>query len=83
MTDVTALLLQWGKGDESALERLIPLVHRELHQIARRCILKVSPEHARPSRGNSFEILRAEARPESGVSYVALRAGALDHDRSL
>jgi len=30
------LLLQWGQGDESALERLIPLVHRELHQIARR-----------------------------------------------
>ena len=35
---VTALLLQWGKGDESARERLIPLVHRELHQIARRCM---------------------------------------------
>ena len=37
-TNVTGLLLQWGKGDESALERLIPLVHRELHQIARRCM---------------------------------------------
>jgi RNA polymerase sigma-70 factor, ECF subfamily len=35
---VTALLLDWGKGDEAALERLIPLVHRELHQIARRCL---------------------------------------------
>jgi hypothetical protein len=35
--NVTALLLKWGKGDEAALERLIPLVHRELHQIARRC----------------------------------------------
>jgi len=32
------LLLQWGQGDETALERLIPLVHRELHQIARRCM---------------------------------------------
>jgi RNA polymerase sigma-70 factor (ECF subfamily) len=37
-TTVTALLLQWGDGDEAALERLIPLVHRELHQIARRCM---------------------------------------------
>ena len=37
-TNVTGLLLQWGKGDEGALERLIPLVHRELHQIARRCM---------------------------------------------
>ena len=35
---VTGLLLQWGQGDEAALERLIPLVYRELHQIARRCM---------------------------------------------
>ena len=35
---VTGLLLAWGEGDEAALERLIPLVHRELHQIARRCM---------------------------------------------
>ena len=35
---VTGLLLQWGQGDEGALERLIPLVHRELHAIARRCM---------------------------------------------
>jgi RNA polymerase sigma factor (TIGR02999 family) len=33
---VTGLLLKWGQGDKDALERLIPLVHRELHQIARR-----------------------------------------------
>jgi RNA polymerase sigma-70 factor, ECF subfamily len=32
------LLLQWGQGDETALDRLIPLVQRELHQIARRCM---------------------------------------------
>ena len=35
-TRVTGLLLKWGRGDEGALERLIPLVYRELHQIARR-----------------------------------------------
>lgn len=37
-TRVTGLLLKWGRGDEAALERLIPLVHRELHEIARRCM---------------------------------------------
>jgi len=37
-TRVTGLLLKWGRGDEDALERLIPLVYRELHQIARRCM---------------------------------------------
>ena len=35
---VTGLLLAWGKGDEAALERLVPLVERELHRIARRCM---------------------------------------------
>ena len=37
-TNITALLLEWGKGDVTARERLIPLVHQELHQIARRCM---------------------------------------------
>ena len=35
---MTALLLKWGLGDEAALERLIPLVHQELHRIAQRCM---------------------------------------------
>jgi RNA polymerase sigma factor (TIGR02999 family) len=34
--NVTSLLLEWGHGDENALQRLIPLVHDELHRIARR-----------------------------------------------
>jgi RNA polymerase sigma factor (TIGR02999 family) len=35
---VTGLLLVMGKGDEAAFERLVPLVERELHRIARRCM---------------------------------------------
>jgi RNA polymerase sigma-70 factor, ECF subfamily len=33
---VTNLLLAWGKGDEDAFEQLVPVVHAELHRIARR-----------------------------------------------
>ena len=36
---VTELLLAWGRGDESAFEQLIPLVHAELHRMARRFML--------------------------------------------
>ena len=36
--DVTGLLLAWGNGDEAAFERLVPLVERELHRIAKRCM---------------------------------------------
>lgn len=37
------MLLKWSQGDEHALGRLIPLVHRELHDIARRWAAR---EHA-------------------------------------
>jgi RNA polymerase sigma factor (TIGR02999 family) len=32
--DITAMLRAWGNGDHAALERLTPLVYRELHRIA-------------------------------------------------
>lgn len=32
--EVTELLQDWSKGDESALERLMPLVYDELHRLA-------------------------------------------------
>ena len=33
---VTELLLAWGSGDESAFDELVPLIHAELHRLARR-----------------------------------------------
>jgi len=36
--DFTRLLLQWRGGDADALNALLPLVERELHDIARRCM---------------------------------------------
>jgi RNA polymerase sigma factor (TIGR02999 family) len=43
--DITTLLVAWGQGDEAALQQLIPLVHRELHQIAGRCLKRERPGH--------------------------------------
>jgi RNA polymerase sigma factor (TIGR02999 family) len=43
---VTGLLLEWGNGDEAALEQLIPLVYLELHQIARRCMAGERAAHS-------------------------------------
>lgn len=34
--NVTQLLIAWNNGDPSALEQLAPLVHAELHRLARR-----------------------------------------------
>jgi RNA polymerase sigma-70 factor, ECF subfamily len=33
--DVTGLLAAWGQGDQAAFDQLVPLVHQELHRLAR------------------------------------------------
>lgn len=43
--DVTQLLVEWGNGDQTALETLIPLVYDELHRVARRYMRRESPGH--------------------------------------
>lgn len=43
--DVTGLLRAWGQGDEQALERLTPLVYRELHRIAAKYMARERPDH--------------------------------------
>jgi RNA polymerase sigma factor (TIGR02999 family) len=32
--EVTELLQQWGQGDHGAFEKLVPVVHKELHRLA-------------------------------------------------
>jgi RNA polymerase sigma-70 factor (ECF subfamily) len=44
--EVTALLKAWSDGDETALESLVPLIHAELHRIARRYMGRERPGHA-------------------------------------
>ncbi|HEX7941667.1 MAG TPA: sigma-70 family RNA polymerase sigma factor [Gemmatimonadaceae bacterium] len=44
--DVTRLLEAWGAGDESALHRLVPLVQKELHQIASACMARERAGHS-------------------------------------
>jgi RNA polymerase sigma-70 factor (ECF subfamily) len=43
--EVTGLLQAWGQGDEEALQKLMPLVYRELRQAARRYMAGERPGH--------------------------------------
>lgn len=43
--EVTQLLADWAKGDKSAFDRLLPLIHAELRQIARRQMSQERPGH--------------------------------------
>src|SRR5271167_3551301 len=43
--EVTQLLKAWTGGDEQALEKLTPLVYRQLHSVAQRCMAGQRPGH--------------------------------------
>ena len=43
--DITQLLLSWSDGDPNALDRLAPLVYRELHRLAVRYMGREKPGH--------------------------------------
>jgi len=42
---VTAMLKAWRSGDAGALDRLVPLVHAELHRLAEGCMRGERPDH--------------------------------------
>lgn len=44
-SDITELLINWGEGDQAALDQLMPLVERELRQIAHNYMRRETPGH--------------------------------------
>jgi len=51
--EVTALLVAWSDGDETALEKLAPLVYGELRQLARRHMASVADTRCKPRRSST------------------------------
>ena len=43
--EITYLLLKWSKGDEAALDELIPVVYPELRRMARRYMGRENSQH--------------------------------------
>lgn len=43
--EITQLLLAWNDGDQTALDKLVPLVYGELRRLARRYMNRESPGH--------------------------------------
>jgi RNA polymerase sigma-70 factor (ECF subfamily) len=44
--DVTRLLLAWSEGDKAALDRLMPLVYSELHNLAEHYLRRERSDHS-------------------------------------
>ena len=44
-SEITGLLINWSKGDPTALERLLPLVERDLRRLAHAYMRRENPDH--------------------------------------
>jgi len=53
--DISLLLFAWSDGDQSALDKLIPLVYEELHRLAHRYISHENPGHTLQTTGLAHE----------------------------
>jgi RNA polymerase sigma factor (TIGR02999 family) len=92
--DVTSLLRAWGRGDQAALERLLPLVYGEMHQQAERYMRGQKPGHTLQTTGLVHEAyLRLVDAPSGDAEWQgrgqffalasrAMRSVLVDHARA-
>lgn len=89
---VSALLVNWGHGDQGAREALIPLVYEELRRIARRRLWRERPNHTLQSAALVNEAYLRLVRQEPaqwqnrahffGVAAQLMRQILVDHARN-
>lgn len=90
--EVTQLLDAWGKGDRAALDRLVPLVYRELHKMAKHYIAQENPGNTLQTTALIHEAyLKLAGGSEKhwenrahffGVAAKAMRHVVVDHARA-
>ncbi len=89
---ISHLLVAWSKGNEFALEQLMPLVYEELHQMARRYMRQQSSGHTLQTTEMIHETYLKIAKSEDrnwqnrahffGVAAKAMRHILVDYARS-
>ncbi len=89
--DISQLLLAWRRGDRTALDRLLPLIYDELHQLARRQMREERPDHTLQTTALVHEaylrLCGADVAWEGRVHFLAVAAQAMrrvlvDHARA-
>jgi RNA polymerase sigma factor (TIGR02999 family) len=90
--NLTQLLTDWSNGDAQALEKLIPLVYRDLHRLAQRYLRSESPGHTLQSTALVHEaylrlIDQRKTRWQNrahffGISAQLIRRILVDHARA-
>lgn len=78
--DVTELLLQWGTGDTTARDRLIPLVYQELRKNAAALLARERPGHTLSATALVHEVfLKIVNQRQVSVQNRAHFFGAAGH----
>ena len=90
--DVTGLLLAWGRGDQSAADRLVPAVYEELRRHAERAMRREGGEHTLQATAlvhESYLRLVAQRRVEwrnrahfFAIASTVMRRVLVDHARA-
>jgi RNA polymerase sigma factor (TIGR02999 family) len=90
--DVTQLLLAWSQGDDDALQKLIPVVYRELRRLAHRYMSRERAPHSLQTTALIHEtyqrlVLAPHITCEDRVRFFAvcaqlMRRVLVDHARS-
>ena len=80
---VTRLLHQWRDGDKQALNELMPLVHRQLHSLAARCLSAERSNHTMRATALVNEaylrLVTSDASFQDRVHLFAVSARILRH----
>jgi RNA polymerase sigma factor (TIGR02999 family) len=80
--EVTRLLRDWGSGDQQALEKLVPLIYKELRHLAHTCLYRERPGHTLQTTALVHEaylklIDQREARWQNRAHFFAIAAQAM------
>jgi RNA polymerase sigma factor (TIGR02999 family) len=91
-TDVTQMLLDWSKGNQSALDKLMPLIYDELRRLASSYLRRERPDHTLQATALVHEAylrladqqhLHFQSRAHFfGLAAQVIRGILVDHARS-
>lgn len=82
--EVTDLLAAWSDGDQTALDKLMPLVYAELRRIAHRYMKRENPGHTLQTTALIHEaylrlVNQPDAHWQNRAHFFAVAAGVMRH----
>ncbi len=83
-SEITQLLADWNRGDQAALDKLLPLVYAELHRLAGSYMRRERPDHTLQATALVHEaylrlVEQHQARPQTRVHFFAAAAQVMRH----